>query len=177
MLKRRFLTSSILWLTILDFSKGVNPWFWVQISKSLIHRFSSKSSRENFSVILKSAINDEKARFFWGGGGGWVAILDSSKRVNSWFRGKIEKSLFYCLFVEIKSKKMFHKDKDCRNCRKDVFLTSWILEVAILHFSKGVNPWFWVKIWKSLIDQFCSKSSRENFLAILKSAKNAEGTF
>ena len=143
MLKRRFLTSSILWLTILDFSKAVNPWFWVKISKSLIHRFSSKSSRENFSVILKSAINDEKARF-WGGGG--MAILDSSKRVNSWFRGKIEKSLFYCLFVEIKSKKMSHKDKDCKNCRKDAFLTSLILEVAILHFSKGVNPWFWVKI-------------------------------
>ena len=41
---------------------------------------------------------------------------------------------------------MFLEVKDCKNCRKNAFLTSSILEVAILDFSKGVNPWFWSKI-------------------------------
>ena len=41
---------------------------------------------------------------------------------------------------------MFLEVKDCKNCRKNAILTSLILEVAILDFSKGVNPWFWSKI-------------------------------
>ena len=49
-----------------------------------------------------------------------------------------------------------------------------VLGVAILDFCKGVKAWLLGKIRKSLIDRFCFKSSRENFLAILKSAKNAE---
>ena len=147
-LKRHFLTNSILRMAIFSFSKGINT------------RLSANVFKISFRLLFAG-----------------MAILDSSKGVNSWFRGKIEKSLFYSLFVEIKSKKMFHEVRDCKNCRKDAFLTSSILEVAILNFSKGVNPWFWVKIWKSRIARFCSESSRENFLAILKSAKNAKSTF
>ena len=49
-----------------------------------------------------------------------------------------------------------------------------VLGVAILDFSKGVNPWFLGKIVKSFIDRFFSRSSIENFFAILKSAKNVE---
>ena len=69
-----------------------------------------------------------------------VAILDSSKGVNSGFRGKIGKSPFNCVFVDIESKKMFHEVKECKNCRKDPFLTRSIFGVAILDSSKGVNP-------------------------------------
>ena len=63
-----------------------------------------------------------------------VAIL------NSGFRGIIGKSPFNCVFVDIESKKMFHEVKECKNCRKDPFLTRSILGVAILDSSKGVNP-------------------------------------
>ena len=35
---------------------------------------------------------------------------------------------------------MFHEVKECKNCRKDAFFGSSILEVAILDSSKGVNP-------------------------------------
>ena len=71
-----------------------------------------------------------------------VAILDSSKGVNSGFRGKIGKSLFNCVFVDIESKKMFHEVKECKNCPKDAFLKGSILRVAIFDFSKKVNPSF-----------------------------------
>ena len=77
-------------------------------------------------------------KHFFGGGGGWPYWI-LPKGLTRDFEEKIEKSLFYCLFVEIKSKKMFQEIKDCKNCRKDAFLTSSILEVAILNFSKGVN--------------------------------------
>ena len=61
-------------------------------------------------------------------------------------------SFFVCVFVEIKSKKMFHEVKECKNCPKDAFLTSSILRVAIFDFSKKVNPSFrqpmvFVKKW------------------------------
>ena len=107
-------------------------------------------------MILKSAINDEKALFF--GGGGWPYWI-LPKGLTHDFEAKL-KSLFFilpngithdfrakleslsCVFVEIKSKKTFHEVKECKNCRKDAFLTRSILGVAILDFSKGVNPSF-----------------------------------
>ena len=72
-----------------------------------------------------------------------VAILDSSKGVNSGFRGKIGKSPFNCVFVDVESKKMFHEVKDCKNWRKDAFLTLqfwgwpyWILPKGLTHDSR-----------------------------------------
>ena len=109
-----------------------------KIVKSFIDRFFSRSSRENFLAILKSAKNVKKALFKTVDLG--VAILDSSKGVNSGFRGKIGKSPFNGVFVDIESKKLFHEVKECKNCRKDAFLTRSILGVAILDSSKGVNP-------------------------------------
>ena len=109
-----------------------------KIVKSFINRFFSRSSRENFLAILKSAKNVKKALFKTVDFG--CGHIDSSKGVNSGFRGKIGKSPFNCVFVDIESKKLFHEVKECKNCRKDAFLTRSILGVAILDSSKGVNP-------------------------------------
>ena len=152
MLKRRFLTSSILWLTILDFSKGVNPWFWVKISKSLIHRFSSKSSRENFSVILKSAINDEKARFFWGGGGWPYWILPNGLTHD--FGAKL-KSLFFIVFLsKLSRKRCFTKIKTAEIAGKTCFWQVQFWKWPYYIFQKGLTHDFGSKFESLLLISF-----------------------
>ena len=72
-----------------------------------------------------------------------VAILDSSKGVNSGFRDIIGKSPLNCVFVDIESKKMFHEVKECKNCRKDPVWhvqfwgwPYWILPKGLTHDSR-----------------------------------------
>ena len=118
------------------FPKALIHDFWAKL-QSFIDRFFSRSSRENFLAILKSAKNVEKALFKTVDFGcGHIGFF---QRVNSGFRGKIGKSPFNCVFVDIESKKMFHEVKECKNCRKDAFLTRSILGMAaVLDSSKGV---------------------------------------
>ena len=109
----------------------------------LIHGFGQKLAIF-FIFFFKSNIGQENV------------VYDILERENAFLWNAVEKDVSWSLRVQkLPERRVFDKFNQ-------------VLGVAISDFSKGVNPSFGGEIGKSLIDGFCSKSSRENFLAILK---------
>ena len=124
------------------FSKGVNPWFWSKNGHFSNFFFLGKIGQENvFYDILKrkNAFLCYKNKNFKNSKN-W----HFSKGVNTWFLSKNGHFFNFFFLGNIGQENVFYDIVE----RKNAFLSYKNKKFKMWknwHFSKGVNPWFWIK--------------------------------
>ena len=124
------------------FSKGVNPWFWSKNGYFSNFFFLGNIGQENVfydnverkNVIQSYKNNKLKKSKTW----------HFSKRVNPWFWSKNGHFSTFFFLGNIGQENVFYDILE----RKNAFLSykkKKFKKSKNLHFSKGINPWFWSK--------------------------------
>ena len=143
----------------LDFSKRVKPWlnhdFKLKLERFFVNDvITNKRGKDRCLTMFSTAKKLKRAfiRTFIFGVPYWICPKGSTHD----FESKLE-SLLLILFCQNRI------SKDAWRCfrrwswPKRAFIARIFLRVVILDFSKGVSPWFWVKIGKFPCDCLCSE--------------------